>query len=176
MRGLTRSVMARMVPPFPAPSRPSNTHHDALPFGFHPGLKVAKLGLEPAQLLLVFFALQFRVTLVFLPLVFCHDLPPLYSFQINGLITSTHLLHLLRSLTGEQHHHRTRLGPIAVSGNRRSGLPRDNVQGRVEPCIDPSTPGIRAAIAHRRQLEFKRLPIGIQDQVNEESFLRHLAR
>ena len=33
-RGLTRSVMARIVPPFPAPSRPSNTTTIAGPCAF----------------------------------------------------------------------------------------------------------------------------------------------
>ena len=54
-------------------------------------------------------------------------------------------------------------------------MPRDNVQGRVERCVDPSTPWISAAIGHRSQLEMKRLPIGVQDHVKEDSFLSQLA-
>ena len=53
-------------------------------------------------------------------------------------------------------------------------MPWNDVEGRVEGRIDPSTPWIRAAVAHRRQLEIERLPIGVQDQVEEESFLPQL--
>ena len=58
-RGLTRSVIALMVPPLPAPSRPSNTTMIRKPFCFDPLLKVAQLGLQPAQFLFVLLAFEF---------------------------------------------------------------------------------------------------------------------
>ena len=62
-RGLTRSVSARIVPPFPAASRPSKTTMtrsplNLTPFELDPVLKPAKLALKAAQLLLIFLALQ----------------------------------------------------------------------------------------------------------------------
>ncbi len=52
-RGLTRSVMARMVPPLPAPSRPSNRTMTRKPFGLYPRLECTEFGLEAAKFLLV---------------------------------------------------------------------------------------------------------------------------
>ena len=46
-RGLTRSVIALIVPPLPAPSRPSNTMHDLEALGLHPFLELDELAVQP---------------------------------------------------------------------------------------------------------------------------------
>ena len=48
-RGLTRSVIALIVPPLPAASRPSKITIDAQPLGLHPLLQDAQLALQPAS-------------------------------------------------------------------------------------------------------------------------------
>ena len=57
-RGLTRSVIALIVPPLPAASRPSKTMITRKPACLDPILQLAKLRLELAQLLLVILALE----------------------------------------------------------------------------------------------------------------------
>jgi len=71
----------------------------------------------------------------------------------------------------EQHRHRTRLGPIGMAGNRRCCLPGYDVVRGVEGSVDPSTPRISNPVVYRWQLEIERLPIRVQDHVEEESFL-----
>jgi hypothetical protein len=58
VRGLTRSVMDRMVPPLPAASRPSKTTMIRSPLALTQSCNEQELGLQLAQLLLVFFALE----------------------------------------------------------------------------------------------------------------------
>ena len=70
-RGLTRSVIALMVPPLPAPSRPSNTTMIRKPLSFDPLLKVAQLRLQPAQFLFVLLAL--KLWLLVAAFFFCHE-------------------------------------------------------------------------------------------------------
>ena len=60
-RGLTRSVSARIVPPLPAVSRPSNTMMMRRPFLLDPLLQLAQLRLQLAQLLRVLLGLQLRL-------------------------------------------------------------------------------------------------------------------
>ena len=59
-RGLTFSVIALMVPPLPAASRPSNRMMTLQPLLLHPFLQMAELDLELAQLLLIVLALHLR--------------------------------------------------------------------------------------------------------------------
>src|SRR6267378_5742188 len=53
----------------------------------------------------------------------------------------------------EEHDHGARLCPISVAGNRRGGLPLDDVVRRVERSVDPAAPWVSCGIARRRQLE-----------------------
>ena len=59
IRGLTRSVMALMVPPFPAPSRPSKTMHFQS-LVHYPALQFHQLNVEFAQRFLVRFVVERR--------------------------------------------------------------------------------------------------------------------
>src|SRR5437773_9612094 len=67
-----------------------------------------------------------------------------------------------------KHHDRACLRPIAVAGEQWRRLPRDDVLGRFASRVDPSTP--RAAVARRWWLEFERLPVRVQDQVDGQPF------
>ena len=70
-RGLTRSVMARIVPPLPAASRPSKTTITRSPLCFTHVLEPAQLGLQLAQCLLVLLLpLQLAVLRCAVPVVF----------------------------------------------------------------------------------------------------------
>lgn len=66
-RGLTRSVIARMVPPLPAVSRPSNNTTTRR--------KLAKLGLQSAKLLFVSLALQTAVNFAVIYVAHRESLP-----------------------------------------------------------------------------------------------------
>ena len=56
MRGLTRAVIALIVPPLPAVSRPSKTMQTFGPGGLHPFLQATSSPCRLAQLVLVFLA------------------------------------------------------------------------------------------------------------------------
>ena len=57
-RGLTRSVIALMVPPLPAPSRPSNTMQTFKPFVLDPLLQLDQLDVQLGELLVVELAFE----------------------------------------------------------------------------------------------------------------------
>ncbi len=73
MRGLVRSMMALIVPPFPAASRPSKTTMARSPLLFDPFLQHAQLALQARQLLLVLLSLH----LLRFILLFSRHLDPL---------------------------------------------------------------------------------------------------
>ena len=75
---------------------------------------------------------------------------------------------------GEQHHDGASLRPIDMAGKGGRLLPRDDVVRGFEGGVDPSAPRARTAVAHRRQLELQRLPVGVQDQVHGEPLLVQL--
>ena len=58
-RGLTRSVIARIVPAFSGAVAPLEYNDDAQALGLHPGLQRAELSLQTAQFRFVLFATQF---------------------------------------------------------------------------------------------------------------------
>src|SRR5215469_8554952 len=62
------------------------------------------------------------------------------------------------------------MGAAAITATRNewSGLPFFDVVGRIQSRIDPSAPGNLAVVVRRRQLEVKRLPIGVQNHVKQE--------
>ena len=197
--GANRAALSGAVAPL---------EHDDDPqaFVFHPVLKVAQLGLKPAQFLLVFFAFQFRAILVFLPLVFRHRVPPSprialpasdslwrAEYTFNAIQrTALHVRHQTANIVQNQIPSlltfyslpipmfpsgprtappRSGTPPIGLTWYRGSGLPWNDVEGRVQGRIDPTTPRDCAFVVHRRQLEIERLPIGVQDQIKQESLL-----
>src|ERR1700723_929951 len=65
----------------------------------------------------------------------------------------------------EQSYHRTWPGRIGGAHNCWRAVPFNNIAGRVDGSVDPSLP--RTILVHWRQLEFKRFPVGVQNQVEE---------
>ena len=61
----------------------------------------------------------------------------------------------------DQHDHGTCTASIGGAGNRLDRLPLGDVVWRGKRCIDPTLPSWRR---HQRQLEFKRIPVSVQDQ------------
>src|SRR5271165_1565932 len=60
-RGLTRSVIALITPPFPAPSRPSNRMQIFFCFALHPFLQFDEFNVKLSELTLIVFKRQFFV-------------------------------------------------------------------------------------------------------------------
>src|SRR5215813_13128194 len=74
----------------------------------------------------------------------------------------------------DQHHDRARSRSVASAGDGGRRLPGQDVIGRRERGIDPAAPRHGLRMRQRRQLEVQRLPVGIEDQVHEESFFAEL--
>src|SRR5512132_4027958 len=60
-RGLTRSVIALIVPPLPAPSRPSKMMHTLQARVHHPLLELDELDMQAGEFALVLLPLQLAV-------------------------------------------------------------------------------------------------------------------
>ena len=69
-----------------------------------------------------------------------------------------------------KHHYRAGRGPIGSARNRWRYRPFNDVVWRVQGSIDPPAPGIYVPVPCRWELEIERLPMGIQDHMNEQSF------
>ena len=70
-----------------------------------------------------------------------------------------------------KNHYRSRLCPICEGLNCESFLPIYDVLGRIQIGVDPSMPQSYIAIGYGRQFEFKRLPVGIEYEVDEDIFV-----
>jgi hypothetical protein len=64
--------------------------------------------------------------------------------------------------------YRSRSSPICEGSNCGSFLPIDNVLGGIQIGVDPSVPQRNVAIAYGRQFKFKRLPVSIEYEVDED--------
>src|SRR5262249_32100430 len=65
-----RAALPRAVTAFKDQDNPCS-------LGLHPGLKMTQLDLKLVQFLVIFLALELRIPIIFLPLVFSHRLTPL---------------------------------------------------------------------------------------------------
>ena len=61
---------------------------------------------------------------------------------------------------------------ICAAWNRWCGLPLNDVLGRIQGGVDPSTPGTLIAVVRRWKLELERLPVASEDAVHEHAFRR----
>src|SRR5262249_5676578 len=68
----------------------------------------------------------------------------------------------------EEHDHRVGTAAIGATGNEWCGVPFLDLMRRAQSRVDPPAPRNLALVVHGRQLELKRLPVGIQDHVKQE--------
>src|SRR3954471_8735930 len=73
-------------------------------------------------------------------------------------------------VTSPKNDYISRSSSICEGLNDGSFRPIDNVMGRIHINVAPSMPQSYIAIARGRQFKFKRLPVGIEYEVDEEIF------
>jgi hypothetical protein len=61
---------------------------------------------------------------------------------------------------------------ICAAWNKWRGVPLDDILGRIQGGVDPSTPRTLIAVVRRRKLELERFPIASEDAVHEQAFRR----
>jgi hypothetical protein len=61
---------------------------------------------------------------------------------------------------------------ICAAWNKWRDVPLDDILGRIQGGVDPSTPRTLIAVVRRRKLELERFPIASEDAVHEQAFRR----